>query len=171
MQSLIFLAVRIIHVLVAALWLGSTVFIAFVLTPAVDESGSSGGQVMARVSSGLTRYMAVLASTTVVSGVYLLWRFTGGFSSAVVITHAGLAFAAGGSSGVLASLVGGGVVARNAGKVVAAMTRAMTLADGPARHSLMAEAVQARRRAKAGTHAVIALQTTALVLMTIGHYV
>jgi uncharacterized membrane protein len=171
MQSLIFLAVRIIHVLMAALWLGSTVFIAFLLTPAVDESGPAGGQVMAKISRGITGYMAVLASTTVLTGVYLLWRFTGGFSSAVIITHAGLAFAAGGSSGVLASLVGGGVVARNAGKVVSVMSRAMTLAEGPARHSLLAEAMQARRRAKAGTHAVIALQTAALVLMTIGHYV
>ena len=43
---LFFLALRALHVLVAGLWIGSTVFMTFLLEPAVDGAGASGGHVM-----------------------------------------------------------------------------------------------------------------------------
>jgi uncharacterized membrane protein len=172
LNTVIFFALRVVHVLAAATWIGSTAFIALMLAPAVERAGASGGQVMARIDArGFQTYMALLATTTVLTGLYLIWRFTGGFDGDIAATHAGVAFALGGAAGVLALIVGGAVVARSARQATELMTRAASMPDNPEKSSLMVHATAARRRMKAGTKVVIALQAAALVLMTIGHYV
>ena len=172
LNILIYLAVRVLHVLFAAIWIGSTVFTSLLLAPAADEAGRAGGEVMARLDRrGFHVAMATFAGTTVLSGVFLLWRYTGGFDPTVIATPTGIAFIAGGSAGVLASIVGGGVVGRNAKRVLAIMGQAVALPDGEAKGSLVLQAAAARRRVKAGSQVVMALQAAALLLMTVGHYV
>ena len=120
MNTLMFLALRAAHVLCAAVWIGSTVYISLLLTPAVEDAGPAGGQIMMRLDRrGLHTYMAAVAATTIVSGAYLLWRFTGGFDPGAIFTHAGMAFGAGGVAGILAGIVGGAVVGRSGSQVVA----------------------------------------------------
>ena len=115
MNAITFLAIRSAHVLVAGLWIGSTVFGAALLMPAIDAAGPSGGLVMMRlVKKGYAAYMSAISLTTLVTGVYLLWRFTGGFDLSVAATHAGMAFGAGGVAGILAGVIGGAVVGRSA---------------------------------------------------------
>lgn len=172
LNTFIFLAVRVLHVLFAAAWIGSTAFIALMLAPAIERAGASGGQVMARIDArGFQTYMALLATTTVLTGLYLIWRFTGGFDGDIAATHAGIAFAIGGVAGVLALIVGGLIVARSARQATDIINRAVSMPDGPEKGSLLVHATAARRRMKIGTKVVIALQATALVLMTVGHYV
>lgn len=172
LSTLTFLAVRVLHVLFAAVWVGATAFTSLLLMPAIERSGASGGQVMTIIDRrGFHRYMAILAATTVLSGVYLIWRFTGGFDRAVAATHAGIAFSIGGISGVLALLVGATVVGRSGKQLVDAMGRIATMPDGPARGSLMQRAAAARRRITLGSKVVIALQAVAVALMTVGHYI
>ena len=172
MNTLMFLALRAAHVLCAAVWIGSTVYISLLLTPAVEDAGPAGGQIMMRLDRrGLHTYMATVAMTTIASGAYLLWRFTGGFDLGVVATHAGMAFGGGGLAGVLAGVVGGAVVGRSGAQVVAIMTEAVQLPDGAAKGALLQRAGALRARIKGGTRLVIGLQATALVLMSVGHYV
>jgi hypothetical protein len=172
MNSLMFLVLRAAHVLFAAVWIGSTFYIALLLTLAVEDAGPAGGQIMMRLDRrGLHRYMALVSMTTILSGVYLLWRFTGGFDPGVVATHAGLAFGAGGAAGVLAGIVGGAVVGRSAGQVMTIVTEAVPMVDSPAKGALMHRAASLRQRIKSATRVVIALQSTALILMSVGHYV
>ncbi len=171
MSTLLFLGLRALHVLLAAVWIGSTVFVSVLLLPVVETSGPSGGQVMTKINHYMHLYMAVLGVSTVVTGIYLLWRFTGGFDPAVSATHAGMAFSVGGASGILASLVGGGVVGRSGQRVMHIVRQAVDMADGPAKGALMRQAATLRRRMKIGTRFVIALQATAVVLMALGHYI
>jgi uncharacterized membrane protein len=171
MMTIVFLVLRALHVLLAAIWIGSTVFVSKMLTPAIESSGPAGGQVMMRMNRGLTAFMAGVAATTVATGIYLLWHFTGGFDPGVVATHAGMAFGAGGAAGILAGIIGGAVVGRSAVKVTAVMRQATELPDGPAKGRLFEQAVLLRRRIHRGSSVVLALQTTALILMSVGHYV
>jgi alanine dehydrogenase len=172
MHVIIFLAIRALHVGLAALWIGSTVFASVMLTPAIEASGPSGGQVMTRLNRhGLITYMAVLASTTLATGLYLFWHFTGGFGAGVMATHAGIAFGTGGVSGILAAIIGGGIVGRSAAKMTNVMAQAVSLPESPGRRDMMQQALELRRRMKIGSRAVILLQTVALVLMAVGHYV
>jgi len=172
LNTMMFLGLRVLHVLCAATWIGSTAFMALMLVPAVEGAGPSGGQVMARLDGrGYHAYMAVLSFTTVLTGLYLIWRFTGGFDADVAATHASIAFGIGGAAGILALILGAVVVGRGAKQAADIMGRATTMPDGPAKGSLIQQATAARRRVKAGVKVVMALQAAALVLMTVGHYV
>ena len=171
MSVFFFLGLRALHVLMAATWIGSTIFISTLLTPAIDASGASGGQVMMNINRrGITAYMGGLGALTIITGLYLLWRFAGGFG-AVVDTHAGIAFGIGGSAGILAGIIGGAVVGRSGVKIAGLMSQAAGLPEGPARAELVQRSVPLRQRMKLGSRLVIALQLVALVLMAVGHYV
>src|SRR5262249_17912573 len=117
MQTVVFLVLRAAHVLLAAMWFGSTVFVSELLVPALDAAGPSGGQIMGGLSRRVTVYMAILAGTTVLTGIYLFWHFTGGFDPQVSATHAGRAFGVGGLAGLVAAIIGGSVVGRSANKL------------------------------------------------------
>jgi uncharacterized membrane protein len=172
MNTVMFLALRATHVLFAAMWIGSTFYMSFLLTPAVEGAGPAGGQMMMRLDrQGLHKYMAAVAMTTIASGVYLLWRFTGGFDPGVAATHAGLAFGIGGASGVLAGIIGATVVGRSGAQVVAIMTLAVGAPDGPAKGALLQRAAALQQRIKGGTRMIMVLQAIALMLMAVGHYV
>lgn len=172
MSTILYLGARVFHVLFASLWIGSSVFISALLMPAIDNSGPSGGQVMARMNRhGMHVYMTVFGSTTVVSGLYLLWRFTGGFDPSVTANHAGLAYCVGGLAGILAAVIGSAVVGRSASQAATVMGQMAALPEGPARGALMATAASLRQRMRTGSRVAIALQAIALVLMTVGHYV
>ena len=171
MSLFLFLGLRALHVLLAATWIGSTIFISTLLAPAVDASGTSGGQVMMNINRrGITAYMGALGGMTIVTGLYLLWHFAGSFAS-IPSSHAGIAFAIGGTSGILAGVIGGGVVGRSGVKIAALMREAAGLADGPAKAELIGRSVPLHHRMKIGSRVVIGLQLVALGLMAVGHYV
>jgi len=115
--------------------------------------------------------MAGVAVATIGTGLYLLWHFTGGFDQGVLTTHAGLAFGAGGTSGLLAGIIGGAVVGRSAMKAGAIMQQAAALPEGPTRGALVQQASVMQGRVWRGSSVVLVLQTIALVLMSVGHYV
>ncbi len=172
MNALMCLAIRAAHVGVAAIWIGSSVFTSVLLMPALENSGPSGGQVLASVTRrGFHAYMMVVSLSTIATGLYLLWHFTGGFDAAVVTTHAGIAFAAGGAAGILAGLIGGGVVGRSSANLARIMAGAAGVTGDAEKASLVTKSVALRRRIKLGSRLVLLLQTTALVLMAVGHYV
>jgi uncharacterized membrane protein len=172
MTAVTFLTIRAAHVLVAALWIGSTVFMATLVMPAIDATGAAGGQLMARLQRrGFPIYMEVIGVTTVISGLYLLWHFTGGFDPSVSTSHAGLAFGVGGAAGVLAGVIGGAVVGRSGKKLAQISASTMTIADDHVHRALLAQIASLKRRMRIGTRVVVGLQTTALVFMSVGHYV
>ena len=172
MSTLLFLVIRGLHVLLAAMWLGAAVFMSYVLMPVLATSGPAGGQVMIRLNrKGLVPFFASLGGMTVLSGIYLYWRFTDGFSPEMSRTNAGMAFGIGGVAGIIALIIGGSVVGRNSKKIVELMERATTLPDGSEKSALMQQASGLGQRvASAGTMVVI-LQIIALLTMAVGHYI
>jgi hypothetical protein len=172
MNAITFLAIRSAHVLVAGLWIGSTVFGAAWLMPAINATGPSGGQVMMRlVKNGYATYMSAISLATLVTGIYLLWRFTGGFDPSVAATHAGIVFGSGGAAGILAGIVGAVVVGRSARELSGLARLAALPVEDPARGLVVQRSAQLRQRMRAGTQVVIGLQSIALVFMAVGHYV
>lgn len=172
MNSTLFLVVRAAHVMAAAVWIGSHIFSTFMLMPAIDASGPSGGQVMMRINRrGIVAYMFSVALLTLASGVVLFWRFTGGFDPAVAATHAGIAFGFGGTAGILAGAIGGGVIGRSAKRMAAIAGQLATLPEGLEKSTLVRQATALRQRMKLGSQLVTALQVVAVVLMAVGHYV
>ena len=170
--ALLFLSLRALHVLLAAVWIGSTVFITFLLMPAAEKAGAAGGDVMTRMVKGsLTKYFAILGGLTTLTGLYLFWRLTGGFDPVQSASMTGRVFGAGGVCGIIAVIIGGSVVGKSAEKNVQVMEQAAATPAGPARDALLRQSAALRQRMKTSGTIVIVLQAIALVLMAIGHYV
>jgi hypothetical protein len=164
--SLLFLVSRTIHILFAAVWVGATVFITFMLMPAIENTGPAGGQVMMRINKGgLTAFMGVLGGVTALTGLYLLWRVSAAGGRTAMI------FGIGGTAGLAATIVGGAVVGRAAKTAITLMDQIGTTADSATKNALMLKVAAARNTMKSGGMVVLVLQIIALLLMSIGHYV
>jgi uncharacterized membrane protein len=168
--TILFLGLRALHVLAAAIWIGSATFLAVVVIPAIEASGPAGGQVMTRLTARLGAHMGGFSIVSVLSGIYLLWRFTGGFDGAVLATHAGRAFSTGGAAGILA-LVVGVIIGRTADRLVETGAALGKANDEAARQALGRQLAELRGRVGTLLRIVIALQAIALVLMALGHYI
>ncbi len=171
MSSLLFLLLRVLHVLLAAVWLGTTVFMSFMLMPVIEESGAAGGQIMVGLNrKGLTAFFGAIGGITVLTGIYLFWRFTGGFDPTISRTHAGMAYSVGGAAGLLAVIIGGSVVGRGSNKLVGLMSQLATLPEAQ-KGAVVHQANALRQRIKSFGFVVLALQVIALTLMAVAHYI
>jgi len=154
--TLLFLVVRAAHVLLAALWLGSIGFMTFYLVPALGEVGPTGGSVMAAMMRRkLHAFMASIGGTTVLSGFYLYYRFTGHFDPALSASRGAMVFGFGGICGLIALIIGGAIVGRSAAKMLEPGANVPAL----------------RQRVATFSRIVLVLQLIAAGLMAIGHYV
>lgn len=170
-STLLFLAVRALHVLLAAAWLGTVAFIYLFLSPALDEVGPPGGALMTVMARrGFHPIIASVGGTTVLTGFWLYWRFTGGFDPATSATMGARVFGAGGVAGIIALIIGGAIVGRSA-KKLEALAAKIGDADAAQRPALLAEIGATKRRMATFGKVVLALQVVALICMAIGHYV
>lgn len=171
-MNFIYLSVRVLHVLCAALWLGGVVLISMFLMPVLQQSGPEGGAIMGRLQKkGLVVFMSSISGITILSGLWLYWRFTGGFDPAIAGSMGGRVFGTGGLLGFTAGIIGGAVVGRSAKKAAELGAKMATLSEGKERAAIAAEIGRHRQRMVTFGHVVIALLVGALACMAIGHYV
>ena len=171
MSTILFLTLRALHVLLAATWVGATVFMTYLVMPVAEAAGPAGGQVMMGLNRrGMNAFFGAVGGITVLTGIYLFWRFTGGFDPEVSRSHAGMAFGIGGLAGIIAAIIGGSVVARSASKVIALMEQAARVPDNQ-KGPLMQQANVLRQRMKSAGTIVLLMQVIALLLMAVGHYI
>jgi hypothetical protein len=172
MQTLLFLSVRALHVVLAGAWLGAAMFAALYLVPVVREMGPAGAPVLkALVRRGLVKYMASIGGLTVVTGVYLFWRFTGGFDPAISASRAGMAFSVGALTGLIALILGGSMVGASAKKLVALDAQAARMPEGAERAALMKTMDGLRARLVTFGRIVVLLLLISMVAMALGHYI
>jgi len=147
---------RVVHVLGACIWLGAAFFIAWFLMPAMRDAGPDGGNVMAAVQKrGWVVLMPVIATIPVLTGFWLYRPYMGAAGNAS--KYLGL----GGVIGVIALVIGGGVVGRS-------MSKAEKLSANP---TTMAEAGALRAKAMTWVRIMSVLVIVTAILMTIAMYV
>jgi uncharacterized membrane protein len=150
------LTIRVVHVLGACIWLGAAFFIAWFLMPAMRDAGPDGGKVMAAEQKrGWVVLMPVIATMTVLTGFWLYRPYMGAEGNAA--KYLGL----GGVIGVIALIIGGGVVSRT-------VSKAEKLSANPA---TMSEAGALRARAMTWVRIMSVLVIVSAILMTIAMYV
>lgn len=165
------IVLRFLHVVSGALWVGMFAFVTFFLMPAFGEVGPDG----AKMQSALGRrripvVMPVVALITLVSGMWLYQRLSGGAVGAFFKTPVGLTFGIGGLSALLAFVAGIGF-----GRPL--MMRSMKLGESlptasPAeRQSIQAELQRLRDRGATINKVVMALLLIALAAMAVARYV
>ena len=163
-----YLTVRFLHVLAGAMWVGMAVFSAFFLMPAIQEVGPDGGKVMAALERrGVVVLIPIIVSISVLSGIWLYWRYTGGFSPEISRSHAGMAFGTGGAIAIVAAIIGIAVVSRSLAKATALTKQAMTLPEAN-RGAAMATVQQLRKRGMMAARVVAVLVIIVIGLMSVG---
>ena len=171
-HALMFLTTRVAHVLFAALWLGSAAFITWFLIPAIQQAGAGAAPMMGALERRkLNPFMGSVGGLTVLTGIALYWRLTGHFDPALSATRTAMVFGSGGVLGLIALIIGGAVVGRNAKKMAVLGDSLAAMPDGPARAAALAAMMAAGRRVATFGRLVVFLLMIALGLMAIGHYI
>ncbi len=100
------LLLRLMHIVLGALWVGMMAFTVFFLMPAMREAGPGGQPVMAALQRRrLMTVMPLLALATIISGLLLIELVYGGVAP-LLTTRVGIAFAAGGAAAIVAFVLG-----------------------------------------------------------------
>lgn len=165
------LVLRLIHILLGIVWLGSGVFAAFFLIPAI----AGNAQLMPGVMGGLQkRRVFIIIPTagllTILAGIRLLWIDSAGFADSYMQTGPGRTFSVGGTAAIIALLLQV-FVSRPAGVKLGSI--AAQLAGSPAapeRDRLNAEAERLRRRNAMATLAAVLFGLLAASAMAIARY-
>ncbi len=166
-----FLIVRVVHILLAALWIGGAFLTTYFLVPAIQDAKGSGGDVMTALAKrGFMVYMPSLAGIVTLTGLYLYWHFTGGFDPVISGSLPGRVFGTGALAGILAAVFGSSV-GRKAKKMMAIMQQAGPMPDGPQKAALFQQAAALQKSMAATGRITIVLMIIALVTMSVGHYV
>jgi uncharacterized membrane protein len=166
------LGLRLIHILGAITWVGSGIFVAFFLLPAL----TANRQLMPQIMEGLQRrgvfiVVPTAGLLTILSGARLLWIDSAGFAESYMHTGPGRAFSVGGTAAIIAWLLQV-FVARPAGAKLGAI--AARLAGSPAtdeRERLTVQADRLRRRSAMATLAAVLFGLLAASAMAVARYV
>lgn len=167
----LFLLARVLHVLLGVFWAGTLIFNAIFLLPSMRDAGPDA----AKVAAGLSRrrfidIMPVLALVTILTGLYLYWHASSGFSPAYMHSSIGMTYGLGGISAIIALGFGVGIL-RPSMKRASSLTQAMSTMqpDDAARTSAEVQAL----RAKIGKIGVIVawLLGFTVVTMALARYI
>lgn len=102
------LLLRIVHIIGGVFWAGSAFMLVRFVAPAVTLAGPEGAKFMQRLVLG-TRFVVVTATAaglTVLTGLLLYWRASGGLRGEWMATGTGVMFTIGGLAGLIALFTG-----------------------------------------------------------------
>jgi hypothetical protein len=169
-MDIVLLVARLVHVVLGIFWGGALIFTAVFLLPSVRDAGPDGGKVVA----GLMRrrfldVIPVVAILTVLSGFWLYWRVSLGFSHEYMKSPPAMAYGLGGAAALVALSLGLGVV-RPSILRAAALAQAATAGPAAERQAGMAAADELRARAGRASRYVAGLLAVAAACMAVGRY-
>jgi uncharacterized membrane protein len=171
MSSAWLICFRLLHIVVGVFWVGAVTFFAFLLFPAVRESGPAGGAVMQRLMArGVNLWLMAAAILTVLSGLALYWHDSVGFSSTDWLASGpGRTFGLGGVFALIGIGIGMGVNVR-AAKQLAALTAGFQAAGRPPTPDETATVQRLQSRLAKGGVIVAVLLLLAAAAMAVARY-
>jgi uncharacterized membrane protein len=160
MTATLFPWMRTLHILFAASWFGAAAVLTLYLLPVLRQLGAAGETTLQGLTGrGLHRFMAASSGITVLSGLWLYWTLTAGFSASAMSSTAGMVFGLGGLAGLLAAMLGGGVIGRSIQRIEALSASGADPAQIAGLHQRIAMA----------SRLALALLAFALLAMALGH--
>jgi uncharacterized membrane protein len=165
-----FLVLRLVHIVLGIVWVGSGIFAAFFLIPAL----ASNRALMAPVMEGLQRRRVfIIVPTagllTILAGIRLLWIDSAGFAESYMQTGPGRTFSIGGTAAIIALLLQV-FVARPAGVRLGAIAAQLAASPTTDRDRLSADAERLRRRNAMATLGAVLFGLLAASAMAIARY-
>jgi hypothetical protein len=170
-MSWVAILLRVLHIGAGVFWAGAMFAFAAFVEPTASASGPEGGRFMQRLAgSGWTHALMAAGVTTVVAGLWLLWRDSAGFQPAFMGSGMGMALSVGALCGLAAAVTGLGIGARNALRLQAVAKAIQAQAGGPTPEQLaQVQALQVKLRAGARLTALLLAIT--VLCMAVARYV
>ena len=169
-MSVLVITLRLVHIVGGIIWVGSSIFSALFLSPAIQDAGPDGAKVAGALQRrGMMTFMPIVALATIISGIWLYWRDSGGFNVGYMATPVGFTFGLGGALSLLVFLIGmtvGMPAMRRAG----ALQQSLGALPAPERAARMAEIERLRARAGGIARAASVVLLAAAAAMAIARY-
>lgn len=161
------LVLRLVHVLGGIFWVGSALFMAIFLFPALAASGPAAGPVMGAIQRRrIFMVLPIVALLTLLSGVRLMQITSDGFSASYFASPSGRVIAWGGTFAIAAFVIGL-LVARPAGLRLMRLNAGQPSADPGAN----AERLRLQRIVNVVGVVNVVLLLVAAVAMAVARYV
>lgn len=165
-MDIIFIVLRLIHILAGIFWVGAAVLMAAFITPAAQAIGPEGGKFMQFLLGKLRLSNAISLSAilTVLAGIALYWRDSVGLQPAWILAPTGFIFTIGAVAGIIAAILGGTVTAPTAARMDA-LAKEMQSAGGPPKPEQMARLQKLQMRmGQAGVWGAVLLVLSAAAM-------
>lgn len=171
-MTMIYLTARALHVVLGAIWLGTVFFVAYFLMPSMAEAGPDSAKVMAGLAKRrFLNVIPVIALLTIALGLWLYWRFTGGFDPAQSGTPGAMVFGTGGILAIVAIHIGLLGMRRNTKRAMTKSLQIAAMPDGAEKSQAMLAVQGLRQRAQMAGQITAVLLIVTTALMALGHYV
>jgi uncharacterized membrane protein len=162
---------RIVHVGSAMSWFGGSIVAAFFLQPTAAALGQAGqpfmDHLMRRRRLGV--FFPIVSVLTILSGVALYWRDSGGLQADWISSPTGLAFTIGGLAAI-AAFVGGAVLIGPSIAAHTAVQQELATGDGTPTEAQRQRLVRADRRLQLATRIDWPLLLLAGLTMAVARY-
>jgi uncharacterized membrane protein len=161
---------RIVHILAGIFWVGSALVIFLFLQPAAREVGPAAGPLMTSLAQKkrLPDVTLGAAGLTILAGLLMYWRVSGGFDQDWIGTAFGVAITIGALCAIAAVVLGASIVRPSMVKA-GAIAQAAAAAGGPTAEQ-GAEIQALQQRVRATGNVIIPLLVLAVVAMASARY-
>jgi uncharacterized membrane protein len=164
------LLLRLTHIALGAIWVGTMVFMVVFLTPALRDAGPAGAPIMGSLQRrGFMVVMPVLALLTIISGFLLVERIYGGMSG-LAASRMGQGLMTGAIAAILAFLLGVIVMRPAMTRAAALAARAGSASTEQERIALGAQVQRLRARSAVMGNVIFVLLLIALGAMAVARY-
>jgi hypothetical protein len=170
-MDMILLILRLVHIVGGIFWVGAAMMMTFFLFPAMMGAGPAAGPVQAGLQKrGFMTVLPIVALLTMVSGLAMIWRLSGGDIGVYARSSAGSAFTTAGGLAILGFVVGMVVARPNAMRAGGIMREMATTADAATREQLAALLPAVQRRSVVGSTVSTLLLMAAAAGMALARY-
>lgn len=123
---------RVLHVVTGVWWAGATWTLAGFLTPAVQEIGKPGQEIMKELiqKRRLSEYIGIAGAISVITGLLLYWRASNGLHPTWILSGRGLSLSIGGLAGIATLGIGFRVI-RTSALRMGELGRQIEQSEGP----------------------------------------
>jgi uncharacterized membrane protein len=155
------IVLRLIHILAGIFWVGTTLFLAFFLAPALGSAGPAAGPVMGGLQRrGMMTALPVSALLTLGSGIWLYQLVSGGSIAAFMRSSVGATLAGSGTLALLAFMLGM-AVARPAALAAVRLNQELGTVTDDAERARRQEQLRALQRRNAVVTRVVSVMLIA----------
>jgi uncharacterized membrane protein len=162
---------RIVHILAGVFWVGSAIVVFRFLQPAARDVGPAAAPLMANLAQQrrLPDITLGAAGLTILAGLLMYWRVTGGLDGDVIGSAYGISLTLGALAAIVAVTMGAAIV-RPSMLAAMAIGQEAAASGGPPTPEQAARIQELQGRVRSAGHVIIPLLVFAVAAMAAARY-